>query len=198
MSPLHLVLCSKSPRRSQLLKKLGYDFTTCVSNVVEQVPSHLMPDEKVIYLSNMKADNTPFDLDEKTVVIAADTMVFLGNDEMGKPRNENEAKVMLKLLSGNTHQVITGVTIKSINEVKSFYSKTTVSFEDMGEEIILDYINEFQPFDKAGSYGIQDSMDENGKSIGPLSLKIVQGDYYNVMGLPIHQLKLELENFLKS
>lgn len=199
MSKLYqLVLCSKSPRRKELLTKAGYDFHVCVSNSKEVIPMGLNPYEQVIFLSKDKVEKTPYVLNHNTILIAADTMVFLDEKELGKPKDKKEAIKMLKLLSGKCHDVITGVTLCSSKKMHSFYSSTTVFIENMKEKEIVTYVEDYMPFDKAGSYGIQDSLSAKQEKIGPLNMKVISGDYYNVVGLPIGQLKIELEIFINK
>lgn len=187
--PYRLILASKSPRRQQLLSGLGYNFEIVTREVEETFPSHLKAQEIPLYLSKIKAEAFNDLLDDKTVVLTADTVVWINDIVLNKPKNENEAYQMLRLLSGNMHEVFTGVTINSMFKHQSFYSKTNVYFKNLSDEEIWYYIKNFQPFDKAGAYGAQEW-------IGYIAIEKIEGSYFNVMGLPVKEVYEELIKFI--
>ena len=150
----HLILASASPRRQYLLKELGLDFEICSTNVKEEYPGGLKPKEVAIFLAELKAAS--YDtarMNPKAILIAADTIVVLGNEILGKPANHDEAVIMLKKLSGNKHDVITAVCLKSKKKQKTIHVQSSVYFKELSLEEIEYYIRNFQPFDKAGGYG---------------------------------------------
>lgn len=183
--PYRLILGSKSPRRQELLKSLGFDFEVRVNPVDESFPADLPVNDLAEFIAKKKAE--AFDsLAEDELVITSDTVVVCDGKPLAKPANTDEAKAMLQLLSGKTHQVITGVCLKSNSKVVSFSETTQVHFDDLSEEAIDYYIQKYQPFDKAGAYGIQEW-------IGMIGIKGIEGDYYNVMGLPMYRVYKELK-----
>ncbi len=185
-----VVLASGSPRRKQLLEELGLEFRIEVKPIVESYPSSY-PIEKVAqYISEFKAAafNT-IDLKKNTLIITADTIVVLNNVILGKPVNKDEARLMLKSLSGEKHRVITGVTLRTYEKRHSFNVSTYVVFKELSDEEIEYYIDNFKPFDKAGGYGIQEW-------IGHAAIEKIEGSYFNVMGLPTHRLYEELIKFV--
>lgn len=178
----HLVLASASPRRQYLLKELGLDFEICTTNVKENFPDGLSAQEIAIYLAELKAAS--FDtarMNQKSILIAADTIVVLGNEILGKPANHDEAVIMLQKLSGSKHDVITAVCLKSKKKIKTFHVKSSVYFKDLSLEEIEYYIRNFQPFDKAGGYGVQEW-------IGYIGISKIEGSFFNIMGLPVKEL----------
>jgi septum formation protein len=192
-SPLY-VLASKSPRRHALLQRLGLDFRIEDPDIQEVIPSYITDYERVVFLSNKKAMHIRL-LDAKEIVIAADTMVIFEGKEFGKPKDEKEAIDILKALSGKEHEVVTGVTLRSNQDTHSFYCISRVLFGDLSADSISEYIKKYEPFDKAGSYGIQDCLGENGEKTGPLDMWLTKGSYSNVLGLPVDQLEKELKHF---
>ena len=185
----HLVLASASPRRQYLLKELGLDFEICTTHVKEETPDGLSPEEKATYLADLKA--ACFDtqrMNPKTVLIAADTIVVLGDEILGKPADHDAASAMLKKLSGKKHDVITAVCLKSKNKKKYFHVVSSVYFKELSAEEIEYYIRNFRPFDKAGGYGIQEW-------IGYIGISKIEGSFFNIMGLPVKELYEELLNF---
>ena len=185
----HLILASASPRRQYLLKELGLDFEICTTSVKEEYPAGLAPDEIAIYLAELKAAS--FDtarMNQKAILIAADTIVVLGNEILGKPANHDEAVIMLKKLSGNKHDVITAVCLKSRKKKKVFHVQSSVYFKELSLEEIEYYIRNFQPFDKAGGYGVQEW-------IGYIGISKIEGSFFNIMGLPVKELYEELLTF---
>lgn len=187
----HIILASQSPRRQFLLKELGIEFEVIIKNTDESFPPHLKNDEIVEYLAKKKSE--AFNLEIKkdnTIVITADTIVVHDNVVMNKPFDKDEAIAMLTILSGNSHDVFTGVCIRSINKVHTFHSHTKVFFNQLTQQEIHYYIDKYKPFDKAGAYGIQEW-------IGYVAINKMEGSFYNVMGLPIAKLYHELDNFIK-
>ncbi|NSL51612.1 Maf family protein [Calidifontibacillus erzurumensis] len=183
-----LVLASSSPRRKELLAYAKIPFTIMVSEVDEDFDPNKDPKEiaQDLALQKAKAVFNSADLDD-AVVIGADTIVTVDNQILGKPKDAEEAKNMLKMLSGREHVVITGVAIVSSANSTIFYEETKVQFWDLTDEEIEDYIKSGEPFDKAGSYGIQ--------NLGSILVKKIDGDYFNVVGLPIARTYRELKKF---
>lgn len=187
LEPYQIVLASNSPRRQELLANIGIDFVVKPSQGEENYPPSLEVEQVAEFLAKQKSDwFTNFDQNE--LYITADTVVILNNAILGKPQNEREAKEMLANLSGNTHDVITGVSLKTESVSKSFSVKTNVLFRKLSKSEIDYYVNKFQPFDKAGSYGIQEW-------IGMIGITEISGSYFNVMGLPTQVLFEELKKF---
>ena len=181
-----IFLASKSPRRRELLQLLRVPFTVLtIGGIDESFPAALPLREVPEYISSKKADVYRERLNDKEIVITADTMVICGDKILGKPADGKEAVEMLKELSGKTHQVVTGVTLATRHSKKSFSTVTDVTFSDISADDIIYYVNNFQPFDKAGAYGIQEW-------IGAVAVSGIRGSFYNVMGLPVHQLYKEL------
>jgi septum formation protein len=189
---LKLILASKSPRRQELLRLMGFDFEVMLKDVDESYPSNLSPEEIAVYISEKKAQ--AFDeetksvrlIDKNKVVITADTIVAIDNKILGKPADEQEAFDMLRSLSGNIHKVITGVSLLHQHHIISFYDTTFVYFNFLTEEEINYYVKNYQPFDKAGAYGIQ-------QWIGLTAIKKIEGSYTNVVGLPTEKLYQHLK-----
>jgi len=179
-----IILASKSPRRQELLKLMGFDFQVVLREVDESYPPGLSPSEIAVYISEKKAK--AFDLlIENEIVITADTIVSLDGHIMGKPENEDHAFEILSVLSGKRHEVITGVSLLKNHKVSSFYELTDVFFKQISAEQIRYYISTCQPMDKAGAYGIQEW-------IGLVAVERINGSYSNVVGLPTHRLYTEL------
>lgn len=193
MNPLsylkkEIILASKSPRRQQLLKDLGLDFQIVLKEVKEIYPPELKREEVPMFLSKLKADAFVVDLKPNQLVITSDTIVCLEDRIIGKPKDRDEAFHMLSDLSGKMHEVITAVTLTSLEKQVSFFVITEVYFKTLSNLEIDYYINEYQPYDKAGSYGIQEW-------IGYIGIEKIVGSYFNVMGLPVKELYDELEKF---
>lgn len=185
-----IILASQSPRRKRLLVDLGLSFETIPVDVDESYPPNLKAEEIAIFLSQLKADAFNFDkLCENCLVITADTIVWQNGQVLSKPKDDKDANRILSLLSGNAHEVITGVTIRTKEKSQSFYSITKVYFKHLSKEEIEYYILNYQPFDKAGAYGIQEW-------IGYIGIEKIEGSYFNVVGLPVQRLYTELQNFL--
>lgn len=185
-----ILLASKSPRRQELMQLLDLKFKIPASVEVEETYPDALPAEKVPeYLSQKKAAAYINSLKENEILVTADTVVILESEILGKPHSEDGAKEMLKKLSGNTHKVVTGVTISSIYRQKSFSSVTEVDFDTLSPSDINHYVEKYRPLDKAGAYGIQEW-------IGAVGIKGIRGSFYNVMGLPVHRLYHELRTFI--
>lgn len=186
-----LVLASQSPRRKELLKGLDLDFMVCSVDADESFPLELKGADAVQFICKAKANAYKPQLDENTIAITADTVVILNNKIIGKPIDKEDAFNMIKALSGNIHEVITAVCIFTKNKEVSFYSSTDVHFSEISDEEINYYIEKYKPFDKAGSYGVQEW-------IGYIGIEKIVGSYYNVMGLPVKRLYDELKEFIKE
>lgn len=186
-----LVLVSSSPRRRELLTKAGFDIKVKSFPFVEAFPEGLPVDEVPVFLAEDKARQLPIEMKEGSIVITADTIVVLENEILGKPQDRDEAVYMLESLSGKEHKVLTGVCISMSTRIKSFVSTTNVTFSELSSGEIDYYIDNFEPYDKAGSYGIQEW-------IGYIGVEKITGSYFNVMGLPIQKLYIELKKFLNK
>ncbi len=183
-----VVLASKSPRRQELLKGMGVKFVTLTKETREDYPE--MPFDKVPeYLSRQKslafADE---ELPEDYLLITADTVVIAGNEILGKPKDRVDALRMMHVLSGKSHHVVTGVTVRSKDKMETFSANSEVVFAPLDEEEMAYYVDQYKPYDKAGAYGIQEW-------IGYVGISGLQGSFYNVMGLPTRMLYQTLKNF---
>ena len=183
-----IILASASPRRQELLKDVVSDFKVVVSCADEVVPSGTKTEDIPKHLALIKASDV-LNTNPDSVVIGSDTIVVIDDKVLGKPKDEQDAFLMLKALSGRKHFVMTGCAIVSLQKKVSFTVKTEVEFFELTDEEINSYIKTRDSFDKAGAYGIQ--------SQGKTLVKAIYGDYYSVVGLPVGQLKRELEKFLK-
>lgn len=183
-----LVLGSKSPRRASLLREMGFDFSVIVTEADENAPSHLNGEETAIWISEQKAHALQPLLKTNQLGITSDTEVWLGNRRYGKPADANEAKEMIRSLSGKTHEVITGLTLTTVDSINSYCSTVKVTFETLTEEEIDHYVDRFKPLDKAGAYGIQEW-------IGHTMISSIQGEYNAVVGLPTSTLYKALKDF---
>ena len=181
----NIILASGSPRRKELLKQIGIDFTTEISGIDESIEFDLSPERIAKYFALEKARKISIKF-PKELVVGADTIVVCNKKILGKPKNEKESFDMLSMLSGKTHKVITGVSLqcidKSIN--RTFHETTKVTFKTLDNSCISYYINTYKPFDKAGSYGIQDWF--------AVYVKKIDGCFYNVMGLPLAKFWKEI------
>ncbi|WP_312084624.1 Maf family protein [Epilithonimonas hominis] len=180
---MNLLLASNSPRRKELLTQLGYQFDIVKIDVDESYPSDLKPHEIAEYVSAKKAK--AFDVNENEILLTSDTIVALDQKILLKPKDENEAFEMIKSLSGKVHQVYTAFTLKTVDSEISKTSKTDVEFSEISDEEIKFYIKTYKPFDKAGSYGIQEWL-------GMAKIKNISGSFYSVMGLPVDLVYEEL------
>lgn len=179
-----IILASKSPRRQELLRMMGYRFRVVLKDVDETFPADLSPAEVAVHIAEKKALAFDEDLQDE-VVLTADTIVCLDDRILGKPADEAEAFAMLSDLSGRKHEVITGVTLLRDHEVRSFYEVSEVFFGRLTEDQIRYYISTGMPMDKAGAYGIQDW-------IGLVGIERINGSYTNVVGLPTERVHREL------
>ncbi len=179
-----IILASNSPRRHELLKMIGLKFDIIADNTPEPINKNMTPDAVVCELAEFKGRNVSKKLDNKdgAVIIAADTVVAVDNEILGKPKDEQDAQNMLLRLSGKTHCVYTGVYVLDTDTgiSNSFYEKTEVFFKKLDIDEIKDYIITGEPMDKAGAYGIQ--------NLGSLFVERINGDYFNVVGLPLSRL----------
>ena len=185
----NVILASHSPRRKELLTRLGVSFKVrTLLGIDERYPSSLRAEEIAEYVSRKKAAGYRSYMANNELLICADTIVVLGNEILGKPRDVEEASATLRKLSGQTHQVITGVTVQTDLRIESFTAMSKVTFGEITDEEIDYYISNYLPLDKAGSYGIQDW-------IGMISVEHLEGSYFNVVGLPTHKLYQLLKTF---
>lgn len=186
-----LVLASASPRRRELLSHLGIPFRVWEHPFIEQPLCHELPESVAINLAASKSEQVAGRIKPGDIVITADTIVWCDDKLLNKPESRDEAIYMLTLLSGKTHTVITGVSIRSIIRVTSFASVTGVHFRELSEEEIVFYVDNYSPYDKAGAYGIQEW-------IGYIAVESIAGSYFNVMGLPVQKVYTELIKFTDS
>ncbi len=184
-----LILASQSPRRRDLMRDAGLEFDAVSYDVDEIYPEGTAAEDVAGFLSQLKNDAYPTPLADREILITADTVVILGDKILGKPKEKSDARAMLRSLSGSVHRVVTGVTLRSSSDKKSFSTETKVQFGELSDEQIEYYISRFRPMDKAGSYGIQEW-------IGYVAIEGIEGSFYNVMGLPIQRLYNELERFI--
>ena len=175
-----IILASQSPRRKQLLEWAAIDFEIVVAVTDESYPRHLSPTEIAVYIAKEKAKMVQVKCPDK-IVIAADTIVVLDNEIIGKPVDRNDAIQILNKLSGTSHKVITGVAILNAEKEISFADSTDVAFHSLTQKQIEFYIDNYKPYDKAGAYAIQEW-------IGVIGIKSINGDFYNVMGLPVSRV----------
>lgn len=183
-----IILASKSPRRQQLLHDLGLDFKVVEREYDESYPPGLKGEEIALYLAKSKAESFRGELMPDEMVITADTIVWCKGELLEKPVNRDNARRMLQVISGNTHEVITAVTILTSAREITFADSTKVTFEKLSDEEINYYIHHFRPYDKAGGYGIQEW-------IGVAACSKIEGSYFNVVGLPVQRLYQELKKF---
>ena len=184
-----IILASNSPRRRELLAGLDLDFEVkVIKGIDESYPETLAPDKVAQYIAAKKADAYVPAIHEDDLVITADTVVIVDNDILGKPHDENEAKAMLRRISGRSHQVVTGVCLVTKDKRREFSVSTDVTFRSLSESEIDYYVSHYRPFDKAGAYGIQEW-------IGYVGVTGLNGSYFNVMGLPVQRIYSELQHF---
>ncbi len=184
-----IILASQSPRRQQLMTDAGFEFEVKTKEGIDEVfPEGLKKEEIAEYLAKLKARAFAEEINEETTLITADTIVWQKGKVLGKPVDYEDAFKMIKSLSGKKHWVITGVCITSAEKQVLFYTSTKVYFAELTDEEIHYYVEKFQPYDKAGAYGIQEW-------IGHIGIEKIKGSYFNVMGLPIQRLYKELKKF---
>jgi septum formation protein len=190
LNSYHIILGSRSPRRKELLSGLNIPFDVQDIDIEENYPEQLVGVDIPMFLAEKKADAFAEKMDENTLLITADTIVWHEGLVFGKPINKADATRMLKELSGKTHQVITGVCISTLNKRKTFHAISEVCFARLTPEEIEYYLQNYQPYDKAGAYGVQEW-------IGYVGVEHIEGSYYNVMGLPVQRLYAELKRWKK-
>ncbi len=183
-----IILASGSPRRKQLLEWAEIPFQVQVSNADEDFPPHLPMEEVPVYIARKKAMAVQQQAPADEIVLAADTIVVLGEHILGKPVHREEAISMLLALQGSQHEVITGVVIRKGEKETAFFDRTQVNFHPLTESEIEHYVDQYAPYDKAGAYAIQEW-------IGVVGIQSVQGDFYNVMGLPVSRVVRALREF---
>lgn len=187
LSDRNLILASGSPRRRELMEQADLRFKVASGYPVDEIFPEDMPAQEVaLYLATQKSEAYPCDLGESDILITADTVVIVGREVMGKPKDRQEAKCMIEMLSGTMHQVVTGVVVRTATKTVAFDSVTKVWLRDVDEQEVDYYIDTYKPFDKAGAYGIQEW-------IGCAAIERIEGSFYNVMGLPIQRLYQELK-----
>ena len=187
-----IILASNSPRRRELLAGLGLDFEVRVlPDIDESYPETLAALDTAEYIAAKKADAYRSAMAPDELIITADTVVIVGDEVLGKPANDSEARDMLLKISGRTHQVVTGVCLTTQQQSSRFSVRTDVTFKPLTEAEIQYYIEKYKPFDKAGAYGIQDW-------IGYIGCTGLNGSYYNVMGLPVQRIYTELQTFTRQ
>lgn len=186
-----VILASQSPRRQELIKGLDIDFIIQTADIDESFPSQLKKEEIPMYLAGEKAKVMLKNLTEKDILITADTIVWLNGKAVNKPKNRSEAYQMISELSGNEHTVYTGVQLSTTKEKKLFFAETKVTFSRLEQAEIKYYIDKYQPFDKAGAYGIQEW-------IGYIGIEKIEGSYFNVMGFPLHLVYQNLKELLQN
>jgi len=181
-----IILASQSPRRKQLLQWAEVPFDVMIKETDESYPEHLAPSDVAIHIAKNKAATIQFSEGDSIPILAADTIVVLENKIIGKPKDREDAINILSKLSGNKHFVITGVCILFNNKEIVFADTTEVEFHDLSMEQIIFYVDNYKPYDKAGAYAIQEW-------IGVIGIQSINGDFYNVMGLPVSRVVKELE-----
>lgn len=185
----NIVLASNSPRRKELLQRMGLNFKVrTLFGIDESYPNSLRGEDIVRYISRSKANAYRSSMAPNEMLITADTIVYIDGEVLGKPKSAEEAKNMLHKLSGKTHQVITGVTIVTADRSENFGVTSQVKFCQLSDEEINFYVDNYLPFDKAGSYGIQEW-------IGIVAVEEIKGSYFNVVGLPVQRLYQKLKTF---
>lgn len=185
----HIILASNSPRRKELLRGLDIAFDVRVQpDIAETYPESAAPADVAGYISREKANAYKDTITEHELIITADTVVIVGNEILGKPANDDEAKEMLRKISGRKHQVVTGVCLTTTEKQHCFSVSTDVTFKNLTEKEIEYYVETYSPLDKAGAYGIQEW-------IGYVGVTALEGSYFNVMGLPVQRIWEELNNF---
>ncbi len=182
-----LILASGSPRRQQFLKDLHLDFIIKTKDVKEVYPKYLHGKEITDYLAKLKAKAFAGELEANDILVTADTIVRFNGKVLGKPKDADDAKAMLRELSGQAHEVITSICIKTINKQTIINDSTDVYFKELTDDEINFYVDNFKPFDKAGSYGIQEWL-------GYVAVKKIKGSFFNVMGFPVHKFYKEMMN----
>ncbi len=190
LDPYNVILASNSPRRKELLSGLGIQYIVhTLPNIDESYPEDLSGADIPKYIAEQKASAYSEHMAEDDLIITADTVVILGDKVLGKPKDANDAYRMLRALSGQIHQVITGVCITTKKKKVTFSAQTDVTFVELTDDEITWYVDTYKPMDKAGSYGVQEW-------VGYIAVSRMNGSFYNVMGLPVQLLYHELKKFV--
>lgn len=184
----NIILASGSPRRQQFFKEMDLNFSIQLKDVEEIYPNHLKAEEITNFLAELKANAFENELKENDILVTSDTIVWLNGKALGKPKDYDDAFKMLQQLANQTHEVITSVCLKSVSKVDIFHCTTKVTFAALSDENIRYYLDNYKPFDKAGSYGIQDW-------IGLIGISKIEGSYTNVVGLPTEMLFQKLMHY---
>ena len=184
----NIILASGSPRRQQFFKEMDLNFSIQLKEVEEIYPEHLKAEEITNFLAELKANAFENELKENDILVTSDTIVWLYEKALGKPKDYDDAFKMLQQLANQTHEVITSVCLKSVSKVDIFHCTTKVTFSTLSDENIRYYLDNYKPFDKAGSYGIQDW-------IGLIGISKIEGSYTNVVGLPTEMLFQKLMHY---
>ena len=191
LNKINIILASGSPRRQQFFKEMDLHYTIRLKEIEEIYPEHLQAEEITNFLAELKASAFENELKENDVLVTSDTIVWLNGKALGKPKDYDDAFKMLQQLANQTHEVITSVCLKSIDKTDVFHCVTKVTFANLSDEAITYYLNNYKPFDKAGSYGIQDW-------IGLIGISKIEGSYTNVVGLPTEMLFQKLINYAET
>lgn len=191
LNKINIILASGSPRRQQFFKEMDLHYSIRLKEIEEIYPEHLKAEEITNFLAKLKANAFEKELQEHDVLITSDTIVWLNGKALGKPKDYDDAFQMLQQLANQTHEVITSVCLKSINNTEVFHCVTKVTFANLTDEAIRYYLDNYKPFDKAGSYGIQDW-------IGLIGISKIEGSYTNVVGLPTEMLFQKLLTYAEN
>ncbi|MDP2175621.1 MAG: Maf family nucleotide pyrophosphatase [Bacteroidota bacterium] len=184
-----ILLASQSPRRQQILKYSGFDLEIIKIDVEEDFPSNLQAEEIPLFLAQKKAEAYQLPIQETEILVTADTVVWLNNQVLNKPQDIEEAQKMLQQLSGQKHTVYTGVCIKTSQSQHVFFDQSDVYFNILNEATINYYLEHYKPLDKAGAYGVQEF-------IGYVSIRRIEGCYYNIMGFPVAKFIEEIKKIV--
>ena len=191
LNTINIILASGSPRRQQFFKEMDLHYTIRLKEIEEIYPEHLKAEEITNFLAELKASAFENELEQNDVLVTSDTIVWLNGKALGKPKDYDNAFTMLQQLANQTHEVITSVCLKSLDKTEVFHCVTKVTFANLSDEAIRYYLDNYQPFDKAGSYGIQDW-------IGLIGISKIEGSYTNVVGLPTEMLFQKLMNYAET
>lgn len=191
LNTINIILASGSPRRQQFFKEMDLHYTIRLKEIEEIYPEYLQAEEITNFLAELKANAFENELKENDVLVTSDTIVWLNGKALGKPKDYDDAFQMLQQLANQTHEVITSVCLKSMDKTEVFHCVTKVTFANLSDEAIRYYLDNYHPFDKAGSYGIQDW-------IGLVGISKIEGSYTNVVGLPTEMLFQKLMNYAKT
>ena len=191
LNKINIILASGSPRRQQFFKEMDLHYSIRLKEIEEIYPEHLKAEEITNFLAKLKANAFENELQENDILITSDTIVWLNGIALGKPKDYDDAFQMLQQLANQTHEVITSVCLKSIDKTEVFHCVTKVTFANLSDEAIRYYLDNYKPFDKAGSYGIQDW-------IGLIGISKIEGSYTNVVGLPTEMLFQKLLTYAEN